>query len=40
MKWKPQSQKAPVAWAKAYPEAHFEVIHRENYVDWITPDGN
>lgn len=27
--------KAPAAWAKAYPEASFEVIHSGNYLDWI-----
>lgn len=27
--------KAPAAWAKAYKEASFEVIHSGNYLDWI-----
>ncbi|WP_439487570.1 ATP-binding protein [Algoriphagus sp.] len=27
--------KAPAAWAKAYPEASYEVIHSGNYLDWI-----
>lgn len=27
--------KAPAAWAKAYTEAGFEVIHSSNYLDWI-----
>ncbi|WP_225586891.1 ATP-binding protein [Algoriphagus sp. Y33] len=27
--------KAPAAWAKAYPEASYEVIHPVNYLDWI-----
>jgi predicted AAA+ superfamily ATPase len=28
--------KAPAAWTKAYPESNFQVIHSENYLDWIT----
>lgn len=27
--------KPPAAWRKAYPEAKFEVIHQDNYLDWI-----
>lgn len=27
--------KAPAAWAKAYSEASYEVIHTGNYLDWI-----
>jgi hypothetical protein len=27
--------KAPAAWAKAYPQASYEVIHSGNYLDWI-----
>lgn len=27
--------KAPAAWAKAYPQASYEVIHSQNYLDWI-----
>jgi hypothetical protein len=27
--------KAPAAWAKAYPEANYDVIHSGNYLDWI-----
>lgn len=27
--------KAPGAWTKAYPDATFEVIHQENYLDFI-----
>lgn len=27
--------KAPAAWAKAYPEASYAVIHSGNYLDWI-----
>ncbi|GAB2491837.1 ATP-binding protein [Algoriphagus taiwanensis] len=30
-----KSPKAPAAWSKAYPKAHFEVIHSGNYLDWI-----
>jgi predicted AAA+ superfamily ATPase len=36
-KWNPQKKKsAPSAWIKTYQNAHFQVIHRENYLDWIT----
>jgi len=27
--------KVPAAWAKAYPQARYEVIHSGNYLDWI-----
>lgn len=37
-KWNPSKKvKAPSAWAAAYPEASYEVIHPGNYLDWIAP---
>jgi uncharacterized protein len=30
-----KAPKAPAAWAKAYPNASYEVIHSGNYLDWI-----
>ena len=37
-KWNPKKQpKAPVAWRNNYPEAHFEVMHPDNYAAWIRP---
>ena len=30
-----KTPKIPGAWAKAYPDASFEVIHPGNYLDWI-----
>ncbi len=37
MKWDPdKNPKIPSAFANAYPEAHFQVIHRENYWQWLT----
>jgi uncharacterized protein len=37
-KWNPNRKaKAPSLWAEAYPEAKFEVITNDNYLDWITP---
>ncbi len=36
-KWQNQKVKIPAAFAKAYPEAEFTAIHRENYLEWITP---
>ncbi|MFQ6612308.1 MAG: ATP-binding protein [Fidelibacterota bacterium] len=35
MKWSPQKSRIPAAWKKAYPQAGFEVIHQDNYLDWI-----
>ena len=34
-KWQDKKVKAPAAFAKAYPEADFVVIHQENYLEWI-----
>ncbi len=34
-KWKLHKHKIPVAFAKAYPDAQFEIIHQDNYLDWI-----
>jgi uncharacterized protein len=35
-KWKDSKKdKPPVAFAKAYPDAAFSVIHRDNYLSWI-----
>jgi len=33
-----KNPKPPGAWAKAYPDASFEVIHSGNYLDWIGGD--
>jgi hypothetical protein len=35
MKWSSQKFRTPAAWKKAYPQAGFEVIHQDNYLDWI-----
>lgn len=35
-KWRQDKAKIPVAFAKAYPTAHFSVIHSKNYLDFIT----
>lgn len=35
-KWQASKKvKTPVAFGKAYPEASFDVIDRDNYLDWI-----
>jgi predicted AAA+ superfamily ATPase len=34
-KWKQSSSRVPAAFAKAYPEATFQVIHQNNYLEWI-----
>lgn len=35
-KWKQQKIKKPAAFAKAYPQAGFEQISKENYLSWIS----
>lgn len=35
-KWQKKKTKIPKAFAEAYPEARFTVIHRENYLSFIT----
>ena len=36
VKWNPtKTVRVPTAWAKAYPESTFKVIHPGNYLDWI-----
>jgi predicted AAA+ superfamily ATPase len=35
-KWKDQKVKIPAAFAKAYPDATFTIITKDNYLDWIT----
>lgn len=36
IKWNPaKTVRVPTAWTKAYPESSFQVIHPENYLDWI-----
>ncbi len=37
LKWNTDKKvKVPSAWKNAYPDAGFEVIHPQNYLDWIT----
>ena len=35
MKWGKSYAKTPIAWKSAYPDAHFEVIHPENFRAFI-----
>ncbi len=36
IKWSPKRRaKVPAAWAKHYPDASFQVIHQDNYLDWL-----
>jgi hypothetical protein len=35
VKWKKERVKIPRDWTSSYPGAAFEVIHRENYLDFI-----
>ena len=34
-KWNKRKVKTPVAWKNNYPEATFDVIHNENYLDFV-----
>ena len=36
LKWKLKKIKAPVFFSKSYPKAKFEVIHQDNYLDFIS----
>ncbi len=37
-KWNAKKKvKAPGAWSRAYPDASFETINRDNYLEFITP---
>jgi hypothetical protein len=33
IKWKMSKEKVPAAWKKAYPDADYKVINRENYCN-------
>lgn len=35
-KWKAGKTKKPIAFGKAYPEAQFDVVDQDNYLEWIT----
>lgn len=35
-KWQTVKGKIPRDWLKGYPDAEYRVIHRENYIDFIT----
>lgn len=35
-KWKNTKTKIPAAFAKAYPDAAFNIIDQDNYLEWIT----
>lgn len=34
-KWKESKVKIPSQWNKAYPDASFEVINKDNFVEWL-----
>ena len=36
LKWRPGKQRCPKAWSGAYPDATFEVVHRDNYLEFVT----
>ncbi|MHC4871971.1 MAG: ATP-binding protein [Planctomycetota bacterium] len=35
-KWKPKKSRAPIAWAKNYPEAGYDTITQENFINFCT----
>lgn len=35
-KWKSRKEKTPVAFAKAYPDASFNIVDQTNYLEWIS----
>jgi len=35
IKWKKRKVNPPQAWGKHYPDADFEVIHRDNYLNFL-----
>ncbi len=36
LKWRPKRRvNAPLAWRNAYPDAHFELIHPDNLLQWV-----
>jgi predicted AAA+ superfamily ATPase len=36
IKWQIRRTKPPAAWGKAYPEAKYTVIHKDNYQAWLS----
>jgi hypothetical protein len=36
MKWKPKKMSAPPSWTRAYPEATYSGVGRDNYLPFIT----
>jgi predicted AAA+ superfamily ATPase len=40
IKWKQGRKRAPKDWSESYPGAGFEVIHRANYLNYISNQGN
>jgi hypothetical protein len=35
MKWGKANPKAPSEWLKAYPEASWQTVNRDNYLEFI-----
>ena len=35
IKWKKRKVNPPKDWGKHYPDAGFEVIHRDNYLNFL-----
>jgi predicted AAA+ superfamily ATPase len=34
-KWSDRKAKIPTAWAKNYPDSHYKVIHKDQYLDFV-----
>ena len=35
-KWKNSRAKPPAAWLKTYPDSSYELIHRENFLPFVS----
>jgi predicted AAA+ superfamily ATPase len=34
-KWKNKDVKPPMQWKKAYPDSSFQVVHKDNFLEWL-----
>lgn len=34
-KWKSRKTRRPATWLDTYPESSFEVVHQENFLDFV-----
>ncbi len=36
IKWNPKKIKIQKEWLNTYPDSSFHVIHRDNFLEWLT----